>query len=172
VSYTGGTNTIKMLSGTSNVDIGSSIGLTQIFSNAGLRILSLSSAAQTNVACYNSGTGDVSYQTWASGCVVSSARFKENIWGISGKDAVSIIAGLKPVSYNYRPNSGLGDERHIGFIAEDVEKLDSSLVEYGKDGLPRSVKYNELWPLYAAAINQLKADNDNLRSRIDALENK
>ncbi len=50
----------------------------------------------------------------------SSREKKENISSISAEQAMTVLAGLDPVRFNYR------DERHeeyVGFIAEDVPEL-------------------------------------------------
>jgi hypothetical protein len=50
----------------------------------------------------------------------SSRELKENIRALSAEDAINTLAGLNPVRYNYKVDK---DERHVGFIAEDVPEL-------------------------------------------------
>lgn len=124
----------------------------------------LSSVAQTNVVCFNTVSGRLTYQAFATGCVTSSARYKQDITEISHTRALEIANSLVPVSYQYRPDADLGSERHIGFTAEQVQKVDPTLVGYESDGItPRAVKYQELAPIFAGAIQALKSENDQLR---------
>ncbi|NOG46871.1 MAG: tail fiber domain-containing protein [Calditrichaeota bacterium] len=50
----------------------------------------------------------------------SSREYKENISNLSSEEALSALADLNPVKYNYKTQN---DEEYIGFIAEDVPNL-------------------------------------------------
>ena len=131
----------------------------------------IASTAQTNVACYNSGTGLFTYQTWATGCLASSARFKENITVRSNADALKVVTALEPVTFTYKKSADMGSEKHNGFIAEQVVKVAPDLVDFEKDGkTPRAVKYQEMAPYFAGAIRELKTANDNLKAANDNLK--
>ena len=133
----------------------------------------LASTAQTNTVCYNSGTGLFTYQTWATGCLASSARFKENISAKSNADALKVVTSLEPVTFNYKKSADMGSDKHNGFIAEQVVKVAPDLVVFEKDGkTPRAVKYQEMAPYFAGAIRELKAANDNLKAEIAELKKK
>jgi hypothetical protein len=54
---------------------------------------------------------------WAD---ASSREYKENITVLSAEEAINALAGLSPVRYNYKVDK---DEKHVGFIAEDVPEL-------------------------------------------------
>ncbi|HPQ27327.1 MAG TPA: tail fiber domain-containing protein [Desulfobacteraceae bacterium] len=53
----------------------------------------------------------------------SSREYKENIEAITGEEASLVVAQLNPVKYNYKVDK---DEKHVGFIAEDVPDLVAS----------------------------------------------
>jgi hypothetical protein len=53
----------------------------------------------------------------------SSRDFKENIADLSLDQAFGALAGLHPVTYAYKADK---DEKHVGFIAEDVPDLVST----------------------------------------------
>jgi hypothetical protein len=53
----------------------------------------------------------------------SSRELKENIEGLTVDEAQGALAELTPVKYNYKADK---DERHVGFIAEDVPSLVAS----------------------------------------------
>jgi hypothetical protein len=50
----------------------------------------------------------------------SSREYKEDITALELKEALETLQGLEPVKYKYK---GTEDERHAGFIAEDVPEL-------------------------------------------------
>jgi hypothetical protein len=50
----------------------------------------------------------------------SSREYKENIQELSATEAVDTLAGLDPVKYNYKVDV---EDKHVGFIAEDVPDL-------------------------------------------------
>jgi hypothetical protein len=50
----------------------------------------------------------------------SSRQYKENIKDLSREDADKTLAGLNPVTFNYKADT---TEQHVGFIAEDVPDL-------------------------------------------------
>ncbi|MDP2110751.1 MAG: tail fiber domain-containing protein [Thiobacillus sp.] len=50
----------------------------------------------------------------------SSRERKEHIEALSGAQALQALAELRPVTYNYKVDA---EEKHVGFIAEDVPEL-------------------------------------------------
>jgi hypothetical protein len=50
----------------------------------------------------------------------SSREYKENISDFSADKAIETLKGLTPVEYNYKVDK---EEKHIGFIAEDVPEI-------------------------------------------------
>ncbi|MDP2110753.1 MAG: tail fiber domain-containing protein, partial [Thiobacillus sp.] len=50
----------------------------------------------------------------------SSRERKEHIEALSGAQAMQALAELRPVTYNYKVDA---EEKHVGFIAEDVPEL-------------------------------------------------
>lgn len=50
----------------------------------------------------------------------SSRTYKEHIAELTSNEAIAAFQGLKPVTYNYKVDK---DEKHIGFIAEDVPSI-------------------------------------------------
>lgn len=91
------------------------------------------------------------------GTVVSSIRYKKNIEDLF----VDNVLKLRPVSFNYKSN----EERAIGLIAEEVEKIFPDLVIKNNEGLCETVKYHELPILLLSEIQKLS-------KRIDELEGK
>ena len=122
--------------------------------------------AATGLALYiNSTTGEITKAT-------SSARYKNTIEPLGD---ISWLYNLRPVSFLY--NGDITNSVQYGLIAEEVEKVNKSLVVYDKDGKPDGVLYNNLISTLVKAtrdqkeiIASLKADNDNLKQRLEKLE--
>ncbi len=94
---------------------------------------------------------------------ISSKRFKTNIEPLENSDAVF---DLEPVSFDWK-KSGVSD---VGLIAEDVAEKIEKLTVFDKDGRPESVRYELLSVYLLDAVKQLKAENENLKKRLEKLE--
>jgi hypothetical protein len=117
-------------------------------------------------------THDVQVNADGDLCRVSSSkRYKKNIRELESD--LNKILNLEPVSFEWKTTS----EKSIGLIAEEVDQLIPELVGYDKEGRPDAVRY-ELLSLYvlevvkkqAHAMKELKAENDELKQRIEVLE--
>jgi hypothetical protein len=53
----------------------------------------------------------------------SDARLKEGVQPIPGVEASAKIMELRPVSFRWKETEKKGDDLHLGFIAQEVEKL-------------------------------------------------
>ena len=110
-------------------------------------------------------THDVQVNADGDLCKVSSSkRYKKNIRELESDP--DKILNLEPVSFEWKTTS----EKSIGLIAEDVHELIPDLVGYDNEGRPDAVRY-ELVSLYLLeAMKELKAENEELRQRIEVLE--
>lgn len=126
-----------------------------------------SAAAQSGTMCYNTSGGTVTYDA-SVGCLSSLEELKDIHGPITG--ALDEVAALKPFWFTpiNRP-AGSDLREQPGFGAHQVEAVDKRLVGYGANGELRGVRYMEMTAVLAAAINELKADNDNMRQEIKAL---
>ena len=71
-------------------------------------------AQQISCSLVTNGSGDVA--------CVSDSRLKQKIEDYS--HGLKAILQLRPVSYQWRPESGLDDGgRYVGFLADDVQKV-------------------------------------------------
>ena len=97
----------------------------------------------------------------------SDRRLKDHIEPIQyGLDTVK---QLKPASYRIRATG----QQQIGFIAQDVERLIPEVVgQVATADMPdqRTLSYDQLVPVTVRAIQELEAENEQLRHRIDTLE--
>jgi len=120
-----------------------------------------SSSSANNDLRYNTSNGEIYYQT-------SSKRYKSNIADLEFD--TSNLYNLRPVSFDDNETG----ERCFGLIAEDTfEQIPEAVVTRDIDGetVPDSIPYSMLSVLIINEMKNLKAENDSLRSRIEALEN-
>jgi hypothetical protein len=114
-----------------------------------------------------SAKNEITYSTTA--CVgASTARVKNSITSLNNS-ALDIVNALRPVSFVYNQDASPNDQSvHLGFIAEEVDRINKNLVAYDTAGLPKSVKYDEFTPILAKAIqeqqNQIKELSSNIAS--------
>jgi Chaperone of endosialidase len=93
------------------------------------------------------------------------------------------VTQLKPVTFEWkddilishpfhgkaipRPLEPAMQGQQIGFIAQDVEKIVPSVViTENNTEKTKGMKYSEFIPVLVKAIQELKADNDNLRAQL------
>ena len=117
---------------------------------------------------------DVSGVVHASSTSTSSdERFKTNVVPLA--NALEKVATLRAVSFDWNGlYESLGrstGRREIGVIAQDVEKVFPELVSTWHEERYRAVDYGRLTAVLIEAIGELKAQNDALERRVDAMEN-
>lgn len=129
---------------------------------------------------------------------VSDKRFKKDIRNMGG--ALDMIMDLRPVTYNYNtdayPYLGLKEGMEFGFVAQEVgdvmpnvvmeKKLDlNACMEHGQyteskkeDAEVLMMDYSRIVPVLTAAmqeqqalIEEMKAELESLRERVNELEN-
>ena len=100
----------------------------------------------------------------------SSIRYKENVK--AAPFGLKDVMEMRPVTFKWKGR----DENDIGFIAEEMEKVNPLFVNY-EHGQVEGVKYPQLTSVLTNAIKEqqaeidsLKAANDKLRARIEKLE--
>ncbi len=103
------------------------------------------------VACLIDSAGQL-------GTVSSSARYKDNIDDI-GADS-NVLHKLRPVVFNYKKHAP--EHKNFGLIAEEVAVVAPRLVVYDKDGIPETVRYDQLTPLL---LNELQRHGKALDDR-------
>ena len=156
---------IRSQNGTPRLHITNSNGHVGIGTSTPSEMLSVNGDAEKN------GGGD-----WLA---LSDRRVKGNIQDYT--NGLAEIAQLRPVSYNYNEKSGYNDTgtTYVGLIAQEVENvLPNTVSEYddtdGPSGLADIRQFDSsevLWAL-VNAVKELKAENEALKSRVEALENK
>jgi hypothetical protein len=123
---------------------------------------------QTNRGLITVSTSGTTYNS------VSDYRLKENV--VPLENGLDRLMQLKPSKFNWIET---GNESE-GFIAHELQEYFPDAVTGEKDAVysstgnikPQSVDYGRITPLLVKAIQELKAQNDALLSRIEQLENK
>lgn len=123
----------------------------------------------SNPGGYKFYVNGTAYST--GGWIGSDKKFKKEIEPISG--ALDKLTEVNGVSYLYRQSEfedkNFPEGRHFGVIAQDIEKVFPEVVMEGP-GNDKAVSYTELVPVLIEAVKELKAENDDLRNRIEELE--
>ena len=129
----------------------------------------LANTATTSAVCYNTSTHLFTYDGTIGTCNTSSERFKHNIEPIAF-DALAGIEAMKPVSFDYNADMNT-PEHQLGFVAEDLDKIDSLLVGRDDTGQPNSIRF--LGPMFAYVVGaeqQMQDEIVQLRARVAQLE--
>jgi hypothetical protein len=154
------------------------------FDPNGESFASLSASANTTVtnAIYSTGASAYRFYVGMAGTVfatnttisaISDARLKENIRDMDS--GLQSILALKPRLFDWKEGKGADKKNVRGFIAQEIEQVFPDLVDEWKDPAPegeepyKSVR-QDLIPVLVKAIQELKAENDSIKSRIEALE--
>jgi len=97
--------------------------------------------------------------------VYSSQRWKKNIRTI--ESALDKVDRLRGVSFDWVAD----DKPDIGMIAEEVGEVFPEVVAYEENGIDaKSIDYNRLTAVLVEAVKELKSENEELRKRIEILE--
>jgi hypothetical protein len=117
---------------------------------------------------YTLHVNGTAYATGAAGAL-SDRRHKKNIAPLAD-GALALVSRLKPVSFEWiDPRDDGMKGRQIGFIAQDIEPvIPEAVMTENNPEKTKGLKYDSLIPVLTKAIQELKADNDNLRAELQA----
>jgi hypothetical protein len=162
ISASSSMNGVNAVTGTSSGNYSGVAGLTN---GTGNGIYGWSSG--TGYA--GSFSGNVCYTGTLGKC--SDSRFKTNVAPLTG--SLARVSQLRGVSYDWRrdefPQRNFPANRQIGFIAQELQQVVPEVVNKGADGY-YTVDYAQLTALLTEAVKELKAQNDELRNRVEVLE--
>ena len=99
-----------------------------------------------------------------TGSDVSDRRKKTNINYITTNQLDNILK-LKPVTFNKIAGETIGENIHTGFIAQDILELGIPNLVMGSDEGGYGLDYNGILSLAVKAIQELKAEIDELKNR-------
>ena len=123
--------------------------------------------------CRDTISGQLFFGSGAAGiCLGTSGRqFKREIEPMGS--VLDDFMKLDFVTYRYRDGYGdNGARRQYGLIAQDVEKVWPELAGHNDNGETINYDMGAVWMKYGRAIQELRADNDNLRAELRALQAK
>ena len=142
----------------------------------GVGVYCTTTAATGAMVFFNSNgqVGTIQVTGSATAYITSSDyRLKENVAPIT--NGLTTIASLKPVTYDWKNDASKGE----GFIAHELQSVIPAAVSGEKDAInkdgsinPQGVDYSKIVVHLVAAIQELKAENDDLKARLTALEAK
>lgn len=102
----------------------------------------------------------------------SDARLKENVHPI--ENALDKVTRLRGVEFDWRakeyPEKNFKAGRHIGLIAQEVERVLPEIVTTEKGDGMKSVEYANLVAVLVEAVKELRSENESLRQRIETIE--
>lgn len=112
----------------------------------------------------------VSGDIYATGSITefSDASVKTNVQTLEG--ALNLVDNLRGVRYNLKPE--IAEEHHttsekqIGLIAQEVEEVLPEVVGSTAEGY-KSLNYSRLMAVLIEAVKELKAENEELKSKIE-----
>ncbi|HDS01028.1 MAG TPA: tail fiber domain-containing protein [candidate division Zixibacteria bacterium] len=111
---------------------------------------------------------------YATGTIteLSDVSAKTNIETIG--NALELVENLRGVRYNLHSRLAAdmktSADRQVGMIAQEVESILPEVVSSPADGY-KSIDYSRLTAVLVEAVKELKAENEILKQRIEALEN-
>jgi hypothetical protein len=115
-----------------------------------------------------------------SGATSWSSNSDERLKNINSEieNAVEKLLTLRTVKFSWKSDES--NKENLGLIAQDVEKEFPQVIDKGELAIPEeeqtdkteylSIRYTELIPVLVKAIQELKSENDNLKSRLEVLE--
>jgi hypothetical protein len=163
--------------GTQAIAIGYNAGQTQQFANSividasggvitatqgGFYVAPIRATAAASQLYYNVTSREITYLT-------SSASTKNTIEDLT-KDT-NVLYDLRPKTYIYNSDPGAG--KQIGYIAEEAAIVEKHFAAYNEpNGPPVAIDYNTITVFLVEEVRKLKSENDDLKTRVLALENK
>jgi hypothetical protein len=106
-------------------------------------------------------------------CSLSDERLKKNIKPLTG--ALDALLQLKGITFDWKnpeKQRGERDRGHqTGFIAQDVQRVFPTWVQEDPDGFKTvEIPAKQITALTVESFRELKAENDELRARVNSLE--
>ncbi|MDD4151270.1 MAG: tail fiber domain-containing protein [Candidatus Gracilibacteria bacterium] len=160
-------NEIHAMSGllVSNLYLNADGGNILFFSNSGTGNVGIGIASPSYTLQVN---GTVAGTSWTA---TSDSRYKKDVKTLTGSlEKIDKLRGVefKRKSDEYK-NKGFDDKTHVGFIAQEVEKVYPEIVNTDKEGY-KSVEYANITSILVEAVKELKKENEELKIRLDKLE--
>jgi hypothetical protein len=135
-----------------------------------------STGAGTNLFIRANGSNGVYMSANATSWTNNSDERLKNI-NSNIENAVEKLLTLRTVNFSWKADET--NKENLGLIAQDVEVVFPQVIDKSKINENKGdeieylgVRYTEMIPVLVKAIQELKAENDALKTRIETLENK
>ncbi|MDZ4296585.1 MAG: tail fiber domain-containing protein [Patescibacteria group bacterium] len=115
-----------------------------------------------NYLCIDTTTFEV-LRGNGSACTASSLRFKDNIQNLNY--GLAEVLKLRPVSYQYKQDTNMGQGTKLGFIAEEMYQVIPEVTSLNKDGKVFGLDYPVLTAVLTKAIQELNAKLETLTAQ-------
>ena len=116
-----------------------------------------------NMVLYDNGAA-----VWQSGTAVSDIRTKTNIRPL--EEVLPTLKTLSAIRFNYKKELDMGDEEHIGVIAQEIAKYYPDMVFYDKKADRYLVCYDKLTTLLLKGIQEQQAQIEGLKATNSTLQ--
>ena len=99
----------------------------------------------------------------------SSIRYKTDVIDHPEANATNFLNNARPV--HYRALEADDQTHYYGFIAEEMDLVDSQYVVYNESNEPESIQYATMVTTLTKICQMQQAEIEDLKTRVDALEN-
>jgi len=161
------------LTSTGNVGIGTTSPW-RVFSVTGtVAMQSLTTQSGSgNVLCVLSGGEVVQDDSPATACSgLSTLKIKKDIFNLNPKESLNDILKMQSIEYRYKSEYSKDQSLHLGFTAEDIDKIDKRLVEYDQNGKPSGLRYAEFVSKIINAMQEQQKEIDELKNKVKQYNN-
>jgi hypothetical protein len=139
-----------------------------------------SSSGYNILSCYYAGGAAYAFKVRGDGVIfaqnttvqsASDSRFKENI--VDSQQGLDVVSALRPVRFDIKEGNGISAKTNqLGFIAQEVQAVFPDAVDVWSESDDPENPYlslgaTSLIPVLVKAIQELKAENDALKARLD-----
>ncbi len=97
----------------------------------------------------------------------SDGRYKHSVSQID--NALETVESMRGVTFEWNDEIEAKPGRQVGVIAQEVEEVLPEVVSTDAEGI-KSVDYSKLTAVLIEAVKELKAENEDLRDRVNKLE--
>lgn len=122
-------------------------------------------AAGTVTVCIDTTTKELKLGGSAITCAPSSIRYKKDV--ATSTIGTEELTQLRPVTFYFKKGD---NQQQLGFIAEEVYKIDPRLVQLGTDGLPQSLRFDNFISLIVSSVQEIVQHQNATDARIAVLE--
>jgi hypothetical protein len=134
----------------------------------GIFVDDTSDRATTHYAAYFKGNVEIT-GTLNGMTPSSDIRLKKNVQPLAAS-ALDKLLQLHGVTYEWKDPQEYGAGTQTGFVAQDVERIFPTWVKENDEGIKQITSMRGFEAMLVESVRTLKGENDQLKSRLDRLE--